>query len=195
MADLTTLDPTAPLDTDPAAQGAAQIRTERADLLGWAAVEHALTGLHMFPRGGTGSRPAAGNAGRIYINTDLNAIQYDNGSAWVTIGGIPSVQRGYSQNLFGTGLITSYQDLVPQISLSTNSGQALLAIAFCVVIIGGPASVADFRVLLDGNGMNPGAPELAHFNASARVPLTIPAFDPIPSAGTHIIKFQGKIST
>ena len=35
MADLTTLDPTAPADTDPAAQGASQIRTERADLIGW----------------------------------------------------------------------------------------------------------------------------------------------------------------
>src|SRR5947207_12218297 len=84
MADLTTLDPTAPADTDPAAQGASQIRTERADLIGWAGVEHALTGVHKFMIGAVGSRPAPGNAGRLFINTDTGQIEYDNGTAWIT---------------------------------------------------------------------------------------------------------------
>src|SRR6266576_5671655 len=84
MPDLTTLDPTAPLDTDPAAQGASQIRTERADLIGWAGVEHALTGVHKFLMGSVGSRPAPGNAGRLFINTDTGQIEYDDGTAWIT---------------------------------------------------------------------------------------------------------------
>src|SRR5439155_27007207 len=109
MADLSTLDASQPLDTDPASQGALQIRTERADLLGWAAAEHALTGPHKFLVGGTAMLPAAGNAGRIYINTDLNALQYDTGSAWVTIGGTPN--RTYIYAAGSTGLTGAYADL------------------------------------------------------------------------------------
>src|SRR5437773_4202507 len=110
MADLSTLDPTAPLDTDPASQGALQIRTERADILGWAAVEHALTGPHKFLVGGTGSIPAAGNMGRIYINTDINALMYDTGSAWITLGG--GITKAYALNLSSIALTTSYQDVL-----------------------------------------------------------------------------------
>src|SRR5438046_3273454 len=132
MVDLSTLDPLAPADTDPASQGALQIRTERADILGWAAVEHALTGPHKFLVGAAAMLPAAGNAGRIYINTDINAIQYDTGSAWVTIGGTPN--RTYVNAVGSTTLTGTYADLLTG-SINVVAGKIVRVEAFCVLVI------------------------------------------------------------
>lgn len=85
MADLSTLDPTQPPDTQAVSQGAARIRETRGATITSFGIEHALTGEHKIPVGSTAARPAAGHAGRLYINTDLGLLQYDSGSSWATL--------------------------------------------------------------------------------------------------------------
>ena len=192
MADLSTLDASLPLDTDPASQGASQIRTERADILGWAAVEHALTGPHKFLVGGTGMLPAAGNAGRIYINTDINAIQYDTGSAWVTIGGMPS--RTYVSAVGSTTLTGTYADLLTG-SISVITGQFVRVEVFCLLgILARSVNLpfGQFRVLMDDvTVLSPGVITVRlACQDSVIFPLIIPAYHSGPSAGAHTFKFQ-----
>jgi len=40
------------------------------------------SGIHKFPIGDTASRPTAGYAGRLYINTETKQPEYDTGSSW-----------------------------------------------------------------------------------------------------------------
>lgn len=49
-------------------------------------INTSLGGVGDFSAAVTGSRPAFGNAGNIFIDTTLNIIQRDTGSAWVTLG-------------------------------------------------------------------------------------------------------------
>jgi hypothetical protein len=94
MADLSTLDATQPPDTQAVSQGAARIRETRAAILGsfgttagagGTQTEHFWNGVHKFPNGAVGARPAAGNSGRLFINNSANRFQLDNGSSWVTL--------------------------------------------------------------------------------------------------------------
>lgn len=51
--------------------------------------EHSGDGQHIIKRGTTAARPAAGKAGRFYLNTDAEpdgeVLQRDNGSSWATV--------------------------------------------------------------------------------------------------------------
>lgn len=79
---LDTLDEFSPRDTDPVSLGDDAIRATRAATKQTVAVEHYLDGPHKIPSGTTATRPAAGRAGRLYFNTDIKGIEYDNGTAW-----------------------------------------------------------------------------------------------------------------
>lgn len=76
------------------------------------AVEHALTGEHKFLSGTTLERPAAGHAGRLYINTQNQTIERDTGTQWLVaaaaaaqgslgigtyngVGGVMVIQTGF----------------------------------------------------------------------------------------------------
>jgi len=56
---------------------------------GTQASEHYGKGFHKFPNGTTAARPAAGNAGRIYLNTDEQRIERDTGAAWALLNAVP----------------------------------------------------------------------------------------------------------
>src|SRR2546422_581087 len=92
MADLSTLDPTRPADTEQASQGASRIREERADLLGWAGVEHYLNGAHHFMSGDASLLPAPGNSGRIFLDTTRNLLLRDDGTQWRMLHTLPIVR-------------------------------------------------------------------------------------------------------
>ena len=77
MADLSTLDETKPASSDLVSEGDDRIRETRVAIKTSFAIEHALGGVHKFNVGNTASRPAAGNVGRIYVNTQTNKIDYD----------------------------------------------------------------------------------------------------------------------
>lgn len=85
MSTLADIDPTQPLDTELARLGAGRIRTLEDATVNSFGDEHALTGEHAIPRGPT--PPTAGTPGRLFINTGLNALQYDNGAVFTTLGG------------------------------------------------------------------------------------------------------------
>lgn len=82
---LDTLDEFSPRDTDPVSLGDDAIRATRAATKQTVGVEHYLDGPHKIPYGTVALRPAAGRIGRLYINTDSHRLEYDNGSAWISI--------------------------------------------------------------------------------------------------------------
>ena len=83
--DLTDLDPTLPLATDLVSEGDDRMREERLKIRNWADVEHHRDGPHKIPFGAPGVRPAAGHAGRLFVNTTDSELELDNGSSWLTI--------------------------------------------------------------------------------------------------------------
>ena len=110
MADLSTLDVTAPPDTQAVAQGAQRIRETRGATVTSFGVEHALTGEHTLAHGATGTNPAAGHAGRLFIDTSRLRIQFDTGSVWVDISGgttLGLVTAAVTANLTGITAATT----------------------------------------------------------------------------------------
>lgn len=115
MADLTTLDPTLPPDTEVASLGASRIRDTRAAILGsfgapadngfgGTQAEHHLNGPHAIPSGNIGFEPAAGNLGRLFLallGNGQRIIRYDNGSSWISLAasGIEAYITGFSGTL------------------------------------------------------------------------------------------------
>jgi hypothetical protein len=79
---LDTLDEFSPRDTDPVSLGDDAIRLTRAATKQSVGLEHYLNGVHKIPAGTTATRPAAGQAGRLYFNTDVKGAEYDDGSVW-----------------------------------------------------------------------------------------------------------------
>jgi len=82
-------DKTLPLDTDAATTIPAAIRSYKTDIETFFNVEHVFPvdinnpqAIHKLPKGNTASRPAAGNSGRLYINTQTVILQKDSGTAW-----------------------------------------------------------------------------------------------------------------
>lgn len=61
--------------------------------------EHHGDGNHLFKQGTTAARPAAGYAGRLYVNTDVitghQTMQRDTGSAWASIEVAPYSWRSF----------------------------------------------------------------------------------------------------
>lgn len=94
MAGLETYDTNTPAGSSTLAQGDNKMRELAQKTCASVQEEHNLNGKHKFPHGSLGQRPAAGNAGRIYIVDDpVSAtvyIQYDNGTSWVTIIAVSS---------------------------------------------------------------------------------------------------------
>lgn len=87
----------APADSDLIAQGASKIRqtrnatAERLDVEHYMAVtDGADQGIHKFLDGNTAARPASPKQGQIYLNTELSAIDFYDGAAWVSTNPIPS---------------------------------------------------------------------------------------------------------
>lgn len=91
---LDTYDQDTPIGTSSLAQGDNKVRELAQKTCASVEEEHNLNGKHNFPHGSLGQRPAAGNAGRIYIVDDPVAgtvyIQYDNGTAWSTLVSVSS---------------------------------------------------------------------------------------------------------
>jgi hypothetical protein len=113
---LDTLDETKPYDTDPVSLGDDEIRLTRAATKQSFGLEHFLSGEHKFIIGSSDIRPPAGKAGRLFVNTSNNVIEYDNGTAWVQTGatlvpgsvGTDTISNGAITNLkLGPNSVTS----------------------------------------------------------------------------------------
>src|SRR5262245_33308335 len=101
-----------PSDSDPVSAGASKIRRTRDAVMnsiggtdsgtGGTNSEHYLQGYHKLPRG-DGSFPfgtAAGNAGRIFLDTTNGRILRDTGAAWVMANAAqsPAIFDGTNRN-------------------------------------------------------------------------------------------------
>lgn len=101
MGGLNDLDPTSPDGKDLLGGGDNAIRLIITKLKEFAAVEHAMTGEHMFGNGSIAQRPAAAHSGRLYILIVAGVekeLQFDTGSEWVTITS-NQVLVNYANNL------------------------------------------------------------------------------------------------
>jgi hypothetical protein len=88
MAGLDDLSSANPPGTETPTSGDDRIRALTAKLIYFANIAHHLAGEHKFARGPLASRPAAGHSGDFYIlevSGLLAALQYDTGTAWVTL--------------------------------------------------------------------------------------------------------------
>lgn len=80
----------------------------------------------------TANRPAAGTAGRLFVDTTTNALSRDTGSTWVGIGSNPGGPTGAIQYNSG-GTLTGFSGLTygtttPGVNLRTGSDQTQLEI-------------------------------------------------------------------
>uniref|UniRef100_A0A6M3IFK1 Uncharacterized protein n=1 Tax=viral metagenome TaxID=1070528 RepID=A0A6M3IFK1_9ZZZZ len=88
MAGLNDVSSSNPAGTEVPTSGDDRIRALTYKVIEFAAIAHTLDGKHKFSRGPLASRPAAGNSGDLYILEVaglLAELQYDTGSAWVTL--------------------------------------------------------------------------------------------------------------
>lgn len=127
MADLTTLDPTQPPDTQSRAQGAARIRETRDAIITSFDVEHHLSGAHQFLFGTVGSRPAAGIDGRIFGNTTggQERLERDNGSAWRMLN---AVQLGVATTNGSIACPAGSGTVIQTLAVDVPTGGRLLAL-------------------------------------------------------------------
>lgn len=164
MADLSTLDSAAPVGADPVSQGDDAIRATRDATktsfggsdsgTGTQASEHYLKGFHKFPNGTTAARPSAGNAGRIYLNTEHTWQERDDGSAWNLLNAVGFLA---GTSTAGSGLTTSYANFSITTLSDMPAGSRVLVVAHVSVTpttSGTETLVA--KVLLDGSTMTPG---------------------------------------
>ena len=123
---------------------------------GSAAPEHFGKGAHRFPTGdgtatGLPDVPAAGHAGRIFLDTINGGILRDDGSVWKFLQSRVAFD---SNAALALSLTASYQTLV-DVSLNVPSGGRILCLATAEVIMGNPGAYV-FRVF---NGVNPLLPD------------------------------------
>jgi len=198
MADLSTLDPSQPPDVQLVAEGAQRIRETRDQTrnsfgngtgVGGTFAEHYLNGPHQFPLGTTAARPVAGNAGRLYINTDNPHLDYDNGASWNVLGGGSAgpLQKSTSAFIASSGLTTSFVTYLSTGGLTTATGQGILFLATAFLQVGA-SSAPQVRFLLDGVTVigNGGVP----FNISTTNPITFQGLYFTVAAGVHAVALQ-----
>lgn len=148
MADLSTLDATQPSDTQLVALGAQRIRETRDATKTSFAVEHALTGEHKIPLGASGSQPAAGHVGNLFIDNVRNVLQYDSGSNWIDILSAGTVQfatRNINPHVIPNGSFVSLVS-VPMVVVPSLTG---LAICLSSFQMGAGTTVLGYRIEVD----------------------------------------------
>lgn len=125
MPDLSGLNPLNPANSELARLGAGRIRDVAMAVITSFGLEHHLTGPHKFFFGTTAGRPAPGNAGRIYINTDISRVEYDNGAEWIALGAIGAGAQVAAFLIAGTAIIAGAGEgiLVTLPALPAGAGQ------------------------------------------------------------------------
>jgi hypothetical protein len=193
MADLSTLDATSPVGSDALSGADDRIRETRLATKTSFNVEHALAGAHAFLSGNQGARPAAGTAGRIYLNTTDTRLERDTGAAWTFLNAI-GLQTGYTAGLIG--LTSSYQDCV-SVSVDIPTGARLLVIGQCqtTVLTTGSGGVA-FNVLGGAQTATPADMFDRGFVGAGLSWSTFFGLFAAPDTGSSVtVKWQAKIST
>jgi len=152
MADLSTLDATKPDNAELARLGASRIRDVAVATKTSFGFEHDLTGTHRFPAGETADRPAAGKAGRIFINFERGSVERDDGVVWALLR-----TGGAGRNLITTPLVLTgaYQEVA--VVSAQASLNAFIHTNVTVLVSYGSAqlNVGRFKFLINGADYGP----------------------------------------
>jgi hypothetical protein len=156
---------TLPQDTEAANLGAGRIRDLKEAARERLAVEHyygltddANSGIHKFPIGNTASRPVAGLAGRLYLNTDRNTVEFDDGAAFHTVGMEVGTVAFFHQATAPTGWTRDTSGTYDDYGLRINGGAGVPGInnpmganGFSAVFAGATFATAGSGTLTTGN--------------------------------------------
>lgn len=187
--DLSNLSELEPAGTDLISAGDDEIRKTREHLKNWAGIEHYLTGEHKFQV--TGTPPTAGNSGRIYVDTALDAVMRDTGSAWTKVIGNKTIVSLNSGTMsLSSGVWTS---LTSQ-SLDVASGASI------ILAFGESQLVSDLQGSTELRIQIGGATEASYTwtittsqaSISASLTRTIFAYKSSPT-GTNLIDLQARL--
>ena len=203
MADLSTLDATAPAGTDAVSGGDDAIRATRDAVktsfggtdsgTGTQASEHFLKGFHKFPMGNQAAKPTAGNAGRIYVDTTLGYIERDTGSAWAMLN---AMQVWQTTGSLVTGISSSaWKNIATVTPVLTVAGARVLVYGMLDAV----PSVAAYlicRMMLNSTIVEPSVTGYNFYNALPTGGGMIVGFGyGVPGAGSHTITLEAKTST
>lgn len=188
MADLTTLDPLSPPDTEIVGQGAQRIRETRDAIKTSFDVEHALAGAHQFIFGAPGVRPAAGNAGRMFWDTTNERIERDTGSAWSMLH---ALQGYFTANAAGTPVGTGFTSVLNQ-SIDVATGGKAIFIARARALNYGSTVTA--RITVDGVVASPGENAFQSASALEAYPMWIAAAHYGLAAGSRSVSLEVKVN-
>jgi hypothetical protein len=156
--DLSDLDILVPAASDPVSGGDDAIRDTRRQVRNWADIEHARTGEHTFVVGAPASRPAVGNAGRIWIDTTNKRLERDDGSAWNILHSVYSARAHTDAFAALTGSFSTVQTLAI-LDADTSVGGNILVLGR-VTFLNSDADTnytASLQLKVDGSIINPGA--------------------------------------
>lgn len=151
--DLSDLDELAPAGTDLQNLGDDAIRDTRRKVINWADIEHHLTGEHKFIMGAPAWRPAAGYAGRIWVDTTNNRVEYDNSAVWRMLRAVQAYRNVEPGSIT---LTVSWQDLVSQ-TIDVIVGGRVLAMFQGLVTTAGVCPSISVKIAIDGVDQSPGA--------------------------------------
>jgi len=192
MADLSTLDATKPADSDPVSAGASRMREERSALLTSFGLEHGLAGVHKFLQSNFAGLPAAGNAGRIALDTTAGKEQLylDDGSAWGTLHPIWVQSKSVPGNMALTASVYT-EVLGDTLVLSATSNVIyLMSVVFIKAVNSCPIAI---RFEVDGIDVMPFNKQAANYSVAALPDsfiFTCWGFSPSLAGGSHTISFK-----
>lgn len=200
MADLSSLDITAPAATTAVSDGDDRIRETREAVVtsfggtdagvGAPAPEHYLRGAHKLPHGAPGARPVVGHAGRVFFDTTNDRIELDDGSAWNHVHAV-AVREGMSATV---GALQTAETTVQSVAVDIGVGSHLL-VQGSFRLVGSLSGVIYYGIKLNGIGnfLDPG--EMAWDVATGAYYTTVPfaAFMATPPAGPTTVTLRMRI--
>lgn len=206
MADLSTLDSAVPASTDAVADGDDTIRATREAVktsfggtdsgTGAQLSEHYLLGFHKFPMGATATRPTAGNAGRVFIDTDYYRVERDTGSEWAMLNASQVYQETGS---LVTNITTSWKTLVTK-AINVPKGGRVVAYGMALLIPTSTVTIS-MKLVLDSTTMQPAigvgaaAVGAAESIATSGGTIHLLGHNAPASAGSYTITLQAKLES
>ena len=157
---------------------------------GTAMAEHFLKGFHKFPAGDDAASDAgvAGNANRLFLNTSVDRIERDSGTAWVMLH---AVQVRTQRETAGFSLIGTYVDLASlAVDVPTGAYVELLAVAQVT-----SSGAADSRLRFYDSTAAAALDDECYVNLAGG-PMTVVhvGYATGLSKGSHTIALQGKVT-
>lgn len=195
--DLSDLDAAQPAAGDAVSAGDDEIRKTRLHTKNWAGIEHYLTGEHKIPNGA--AEPAAGFAGRLFVNTTNNRLSRDDGAIWRMVNLVP-FGTSYSSGT-GTALAAAPTFTVIESAALVIPAGALRLFIFAqaeFIITGGTTShTIEFRLQFDGSDISQPSSFIVPRETIVGLVVTHHFVGVVnsPTSGTRTVTLRGSLSS